>query len=559
MTVTDDDPDARLQRARRLDWRFVLPDPTPGRVGYLGPPDPELLAALREAGWQVTVIPSEPGPGLDPLSRDRTVPDAARPGLDLVVVARPSGRSLTLGARHVRTGGSLYVACDGPFGGSWRRPRPLDPRGVSRRLERLGFTDIRNHLIVPRRSRQSAIVPLEDDGALRLLLRRHRGVVGLRPVEIVAQALRRTSWLARIAPSSGVVARRDDDSADRGDAVSNLIGRSIADAAGEPHGPRDRPAPLLITPTFRASRHVVALVPTPDGSRPDLVAKISRQADSGAVTRREAQVLVAVASGPDVIRSSAPRLITQGTPWGLPTLVETGLNGEPLDPSAVRRDRDRAMALVIPWLAGLVQHAASLGTTPGAADRLQRLLDEPMVAFGLAMPPDDAWRQRIDATRAILEPLRSVPLPDVIEHGDVSHPNLLVAPDGAVAAVDWELGEPHGLPAHDLCGFLGYVAAASARATAPERQAAAITAAMREREGWMDRAAGDYASRIDLDPSLLPALTVASWARRVVGLVERLHDGRPRAVSRETATWLCGHRFVAAWDAALAGASEAVT
>jgi aminoglycoside phosphotransferase (APT) family kinase protein len=198
-----------------------------------------------------------------------------------------------------------------------------------------------------------------------------------------------------------------------------------------------------------------------------------------------------------------------------------------------------------------------MGAAAEAGDRLERLLDEPLAAFALAMPLDDGWRQRIDATRAILEPLRSAPLPDVIEHGDVSHPNLLVTPDGAIAAVDWELGEPHGLPAHDLCGFLGYIAAASAGATAPERQGAAITGAMGERGGWMDLAARDYARRIHLDPSFLPALTIASWARRAVGLVERLHDGRPRAVSPETASWLGGHRYVTAWDAALAAEARA--
>ncbi len=532
------DPDARLQRSRWIDWRFMLADPSPGRAGHLGPAESEMLQALRDAGWELTEIPA---------SRGSAIP---RLDLDLVIVVRPGGRDLAEAGRHVRRGGTLYVACDGPFGGAWRRPRPLDPQAVVRRLAGLGFVDARVHVDVPRRDRRSAILPLEDPAALRLLLRRRGGFADRRPVRVAAEVLRRTGWLARIAPAAGVVARRGPAIVGDRDAVSTFVRAPIPAGSEGFEGSDRRPAPLLLTPTFRASRHVVALVPTPDGTRADLVAKISRQADSGEVTRREAAILAEVGSGPAAVSASAPRLVKVGTPWGLPTLLETGLVGEPLDPAAVRRDREAAIARVVPWLAAMVRPAAP-DSWPAADRRLDDLLGSPMAAFASALPRDAAERRLASRTLAIVNPLRATQLPDLIEHGDVSHPNLLVTPDGSLAAVDWELGEPHGLPGHDLFGFLAYVAVADARATDARSQASAITSAMAEPDGWMDRAAGDYARRIELDAALLPALAAASWARRVVGLVERLHDGRPRAISPDTLAWLRDHRYVAAWAAAV--------
>ncbi len=133
----------------------------------------------------------------------------------------------------------------------------------------------------------------------------------------------------------------------------------------------------------------------------------------------------------------------------------------------------------------------------------------------------------------------------------MSHPNLLVGDEGQLAAVDWELGEPVGLPAHDLAAFLGYLAVARARAERPADQRAALRALLLGDTGWADAAATRYATAIGLDPGLLPALGVVAWARRVVGLVERLYDGPATSLDDETLDWIRGHRWTTAWDAAL--------
>lgn len=522
------DPADRAVRARVIDWRFVLPDAAPGRVAWIGPDDAAAAAALREAGWQLL------GPG-EPMALQA----------DVVVVAAATAADLATGIGLVRPGGAIVAFSGGPrprLGRLGRRTRMLAPAGVAAGLRAAGFGSIRQHLHVPSQTRRSAIVPLDGTAALRLFLVRHGGPTASRGLTALAELARRTGWLARLAPSVSVVAVRPDATIPPGDAVSRHLASVL------PSDDRPPSAPLLLTPSFRASRHVVAMVPTPDGRRAAVVAKIARIADSGQVTDREAAVLDAAATASDIVRDSAPRRLAVGRPWGLPTLVETGVVGTPLDPATVRRDPDRAIGLVLPWLDAL---ATDRSIARPMGERLERLVDGPLQAYALAAPPDDQEHRRIARTREVVDGLREVALPVVIEHGDVSHPNLLAGPDGGLLAVDWELGDPDGLPGHDLFGFLGYIAVARAGATKPADQADTLRALLLGDPPWADAAALTYARALGIDPDLLPALAVVSWARRVVGLAERLHDGIPATLDATTATWIREHRFTAAWTAAV--------
>lgn len=541
MTPPSGDPSDRALRARRIDWRFVLADPTPGRAAWFGPPDEAASAALHEAGWQVEPA-AEPAPAL----------------VDLAVVAMATPDHLAAAGRAVRPGGSVYVRIDPPQRrlGRRRRGRTLAAASVRRRLDAAGLTGIRVHAHVPHETRRSAIVPLDDALALRLFLARHGGLVGTRPARAIAERLRGSGWLARLAPAVSVVGRRPEmaiptsprggQTADErplaGDAISVHLAAALP-ATGAP-----RPAPLLLTPSFRASRHVVALVPAHDGLRVATVVKVARVSDSGMVTDREAAVLRALEATAPMIRETAPACLAVGRPWGLPTLIETGLAGEPLDPGTVRRDPAAALDLVLPWLVALVPAPSD---APPAVERLERLLESSLDGFAASFRPSPDERGRIERTKAIVASLRDVQLPVAIEHGDVSHPNLLVGPDGRLAAVDWELGEPRGLPAHDLFGFLGYVAIARARAEKAHAQGEALRAAILEDDGWTWPAAERYAWAIHLDPSLLSAMAVMSWARRAVGLIERLYDGPPTTLTPQTLAWIRDHRVTSAWAAAV--------
>jgi len=94
------DRDALLQASRRLDWRFLLPDPTLRRVAYVGAAHAGLLASLqRFAGeldwWEPASARTEGLPAV---------------GYDVVVAHAPDEAALQTAAALEQLS-RRYVAC----------------------------------------------------------------------------------------------------------------------------------------------------------------------------------------------------------------------------------------------------------------------------------------------------------------------------------------------------------------------------------------------------------------------------------------------------------------
>ena len=86
------DHDALLQSSRRVDWRFLLPEPDLGRVASIGPSDPELVESLGLLSEELVSL-------VDP-SMDRRLQISGEdglPGVVLVVGVNGSGKTTTVG------------------------------------------------------------------------------------------------------------------------------------------------------------------------------------------------------------------------------------------------------------------------------------------------------------------------------------------------------------------------------------------------------------------------------------------------------------------------------
>src|SRR5262249_20122804 len=141
---------------------------------------------------------------------------------------------------------------------------------------------------------------------------------------------------------------------------------------------------------------------------------------------------------------------------GRPILVETALVGAPMDPATVRRSQARCCAAVAGWLADLPQPER---TAHGdAVSWFGRLAEGPLRHFERVFPLNVEEQRLLERTWELIAPLRDAELPLVFEHGDLSHPNIMLLKNGAPGVVDWELAEPRGLPACDLFFFLTYIA-----------------------------------------------------------------------------------------------------
>jgi aminoglycoside phosphotransferase len=259
------------------------------------------------------------------------------------------------------------------------------------------------------------------------------------------------------------------------------------------------PAPgcVVLTPRSPHSRHVITLVFGTRGRHPMLVAKMPRLAHDADRLAHEAAMLEAADRVTGHGTTAAPVLLALDRSLRRPLLLETALRGRPISPAAVRRDPVGMVSRVADALETMAEATARMAP-PGWYGLL---IEQPL--SGLAAGGTAATADLVGTTLAVLEPLRRARLPLVLEHGDVSHPNLLQLPDGRIGLLDWERARDGGLPVGDLLSFLSY----AARALGQEREEAFSGA-----RGWATDHLVTYADRLGLRRDQLPLLMLAASA-----------------------------------------------
>lgn len=321
------------------------------------------------------------------------------------------------------------------------------------------------------------------------------------------------------------------------------------------YGSPEQMTSLVVTPRFHASSHVVFLILSLDHARPVLVAKVPRLAGEGETLLREVANLRAVQDSRAGGFDSVPRVLAFEQQWDRPILIETALAGAPLDPPTVRSDSASACRLVMDWLVQL-QNATRRAPEPGD-DWFERLVAQPLSYIEETVALTVEERVRLQRTRELVEPLAALDLPLVVEHGDLSHPNLMAGTNGGqvppgIGVVDWELAEIHGLPACDLFFFLTYVAFALHNARKNGRYVEAFHSAFFGPDSWANPYVRQYAERVDLPQEALVPLFVMTWVRYLAGLLVRLNAVTPAdVVDEKTAAWLRENRYFALWQHAI--------
>lgn len=284
----------------------------------------------------------------------------------------------------------------------------------------------------------------------------------------------------------------------------------------------------VLTPHFVTSRHVVALVFATGDPLPRVVAKIPRRPGDNEGVDREARMLRRLAELNGGPVAGVPAVVATVDVAGQTLLVETTVHGPELVPREVSRDLDRAVAVGAAFIGALPVVAPAEEN----ADWYRTAVADPLAELVALAPMEGEAAELVDRTHALLEPLRTVALPAVFEHGDMSHPNLLLDTDGGLQVIDWERATEHGLPGHDLVFYVQYLAESQRSAFTRPEQCAAFDAAFVGPHGWARPALAAHLELRGVDPAVLDALVLTSWARSAATLVDRL---RPGADGVETA------------------------
>ena len=303
---------------------------------------------------------------------------------------------------------------------------------------------------------------------------------------------------------------------------------------------------IAVTPRFRTSAHVVFLALADGSTDPVLVAKVSRMSGRSDALDREAANLRAVQGARAGGFDSVPRLVADDMVADTRLLVETGLAGRLLGAPMVRRRPQACAAALLAWVTEL--HMATVHHGGDARAAYDRLLAEPLNELERRLPPSSATVDLIARTRELTLPLRDLAIPLVMEHGDLSAPNILVTAGGGLGVVDWELAETESLPGQDLFFALAYLAFARAGATRIDECVAAFRGAFFGPQGWARPYVEAYAASLRLPRAALGPLFVACWSRYVVKRAARLLDPGAARLGEESAAWLTRDRFHALWD-----------
>lgn len=325
--------------------------------------------------------------------------------------------------------------------------------------------------------------------------------------------------------------------------IREFLSSNRARLALDQYGLGDHVTSVVVTPRFRASSHVLFLVLSEGNSDPIMVAKVPRLEGAGASLVREAASLRFVQGLRPVGFDSIPRVIAFEEFRGRPILLETALVGYPMDPPLVRRKFKVCCELASNWLSDL---QLSSENKTDHHDWFEHQVEGTLDYLAEVVPWDREDRERLNQTRDLVTPLRTAQLPLVLEHGDFSHPNVMLLNNGQLGVVDWEMADPRGAPGHDLFFFLTYAAFAKARARENGRYAPAIDAAFFGPTAWARRYVLAYADQVQLSHDMLTPLFLLCWVRYMTGLLRRLNQSSEK-FGVDTADWLRQNRYYAAW------------
>jgi len=315
----------------------------------------------------------------------------------------------------------------------------------------------------------------------------------------------------------------------------------------EQFGAPKRLSCVVATPRFKASRHIIFFVIAEGDPQPILVAKVPRRSGDNSRLDLEAFNLNAIQNSRPAGFDSIPRVIAYENFDEDRLLIETMLNGRAMNRTYARRVYESCIETVTDWLVDM--QAATMTPSIDDAGWFERLVEQPLQRIKERLPLSLADEHLIDRTQKLTMPIQFHELPLVFEHGDLSHPNVLLLAKGGTGVVDWELAEPRGLPATDFFFFMNYIAFARVNAERNEEYLAAFQRAFFGHEAWARPFIDNYVRQVPLPSEVLLPLFVLTWARYVDGLITRLLDSKSKAVQldEENAAWLRTNRYYALW------------
>jgi hypothetical protein len=511
---------ARMVRThlRRLDWRFLLPNPVSSdgvfrRMVILGgdAPSTEYAELAKDVGLARHVSRSLPEDG----------------SADLVAIfhdARVAPGQLDGAARSLAEGGVLYYEVQRST--SWGAT--IEPRQVQRRLRQLGLSPAGLYWVKPNFRQCEMYLPLDVEGALSWYF--STLYTAITPQRWLLQASLRLATRLRaprfapLAPSFAVIAVAAPP--DERTVVPAVLASGALPSELDWAGWR----PVMFTD---AGERVVLAPFGPRDRRPGAVVKVPKLPSLNPKIEHEQQALGEIRDHAGLtLRDHLPAPLGVNRWHDLAIGVESSVQGKMLLASSGnwaapvgRKVEDLHLASA--WLTRFhtqVEISRSRWGDPEVA----RWVASPLASYVGAFGDNRRERRLFEAVSARARELGGRFLPLVWQHRDFSVWNVF-RDDRQINVIDWE-GARVGPPLGDLLYFVAHWGETAARMTTEQARLDAFVARFAGagdaplRTGITSeirRVLTAYMDQLHLDRGFLPVLLVTTWVELALGRYRR--------------------------------------
>lgn len=265
----------------------------------------------------------------------------------------------------------------------------------------------------------------------------------------------------------------------------------------------------LVAPGDYPSQKALMLVFDASGGAPSAVVKLSPDPRHADRLRNEAEALEHLA-GLGVPEGTVPSLLFAGRHAGRGVVGESWIGGNPFTAAATVNGPE--LGLAASWLQSLSVRTVEQRSAADVGEAVRDLFARFRAVHALA-PDEIAFLD--EQVHAIESHEGRIPV--VLQHGDPGIWNLQLRTDGAVAFLDWESAERHGMPLWDLIHLQWSFGTWASRRAGERRRLAASMRHIASHTELHARFADQLAAAADavaLPPSLIGPLFYTAWMYR---------------------------------------------
>ncbi len=204
---------------------------------------------------------------------------------------------------------------------------------------------------------------------------------------------------------------------------------------------------------FNANKVIFFLFGKPGDStvsrRAEVVIKMTRSAEFNRRLENEHRILSLLKSGAYVDPATYPEPLFFGYHNGLAAIGMRAVHGKPFRTRTLATPQCPIARDAIEWIIRLGGASAKPIPSAGpAAEALEKLLNMFRGIYPLGEEEDRFLARQLETVAH-----SEAPFPLVFQHGDPGTWNMMVSAEDKVIVIDWEAGEPEGIPLWDLFYF----------------------------------------------------------------------------------------------------------